>query len=70
MVVSDNVITAKWDTFSYTGNNFEASKWILNNILSLGEITGSISYGPINNNSTYKLIIGTQSWEKAISLIQ
>tara|TARA_B100001093_G_C26609302_1_gene919453 strand:- start:473 stop:856 length:384 start_codon:yes stop_codon:yes gene_type:complete len=64
----EKIVDSFWDKFVYTGNNLQASNFIINNILKNINNAQNISWGPNEDNTLYTLNIkDIRAWLKPVT---
>lgn len=65
---AENIINYFWDKFTYTGDNNEASNFIMECILKKIKALSNVEYGPNEDNTQYIFSInsGSNYWTKNI----
>ena len=58
------IIDLFWPNFVYTGNNGEASQWVMNNLIKNCSSLSNISYGHNNDSSVYTFSCDKGTWTK------
>ena len=53
-----------WPNFIYTGNNKEASAWLMDNLIAHLSNTGNADWGPNETNTVYTFTMGGTVWSK------
>ena len=65
----EKIVDSFWDKFVYTGDNLEASNYIINNILKNINNAQNISWGPNEDNTLYTLNIkDIRAWLKPVTV--
>ena len=65
----EKIVDSFWDKFVYTGDNLEASNYIINNILKNINNAQNISWGPNEDNTLYTLNIkNIRAWLKPVTV--
>jgi len=58
------IINLFWPNLIYTGNNGDASKWIVNNLLKNMNCCENVSFGPNSDNTVYTFSCDDGTWTK------
>ena len=58
------IIDLFWPNFTYTGDNLEASKWIMNNLIKNMHCCENISYGHNSDSTVYTFSCDDGTWTK------
>ena len=65
----EKIVDSFWDKFVYTGDNLEASNYIIDNILKNINNAQNISWGPNEDNTLYTLNIkDIRAWLKPVTV--
>ena len=65
----EKIVDSFWDKFVYTGDNLEASNYIIDNILKNINNAQNISWGPNEDNTLYTLNIkNIRAWLKPVTV--
>jgi|TARA_B100000963_G_scaffold361869_1_gene400433 hypothetical protein len=65
----EKIVDSFWDKFVYTGDNLQASNYIIDNILKNINNAQNISWGPNEDNTLYTLNIkDIRAWLKPVTV--
>ena len=65
----EKIVDSFWDKFIYTGDNLQASNFIIDNILKNINNAQNISWGPNEDNTLYTLNIkDIRAWLKPVTV--
>jgi phosphoenolpyruvate synthase/pyruvate phosphate dikinase len=65
----EKIVDSFWDKFVYTGDNLQASNYIIDNILKNINNAQNISWGPNEDNTLYTLNIkNIRAWLKPVTV--